>query len=81
MIVSLEMMFGRLGSLLGNIFFPALMGLGCVPPFFMISSFMLGKWLAIEVHLERDLLIPAPFRTAGCLLAAFLPLKNKAALK
>jgi len=57
------------------------MGLGCVPPFFMISSFMLGKWLAIEVHLERDLLIPAPFRTAGCLLAAFLPLKNKAALK
>ncbi|XP_037727027.1 synaptic vesicle glycoprotein 2C [Drosophila subpulchrella] len=59
MIVSLEMMFGRLGSLLGNIFFPALMGLGCVPPFFMISSFML----------------------AGCLLAAFLPLKNKAALK
>ncbi|KAI8034523.1 hypothetical protein M5D96_012710 [Drosophila gunungcola] len=59
MIVSLEMMFGRLGSLLGNIFFPALMGLGCVPPFLMISSFML----------------------AGCLMAAFLPLKNKAALK
>ncbi|XP_017030530.1 synaptic vesicle glycoprotein 2B [Drosophila kikkawai] len=59
MIVSLEMMFGRLGSLLGNIFFPALMGLGCVPPFFMVSLFML----------------------AGCLMAAFLPLKNKAALK
>ncbi|XP_002133644.2 synaptic vesicle glycoprotein 2C [Drosophila pseudoobscura] len=59
MIVSLEMMFGRLGSLLGNIFFPALMNLGCVPPFFMISFFML----------------------AGCLMAAFLPLKNKAALK
>ncbi|XP_017067450.1 synaptic vesicle glycoprotein 2C [Drosophila eugracilis] len=59
MIVSLEMMFGRLGSLLGNIFFPALMGLGCVPPFLMISFFMF----------------------AGCLMAAFLPLKNKAALK
>ncbi|KAH8366605.1 hypothetical protein KR084_006463 [Drosophila pseudotakahashii] len=59
MIVSLEMMFGRLGSLLGNIFFPALMGLGCVPPFLMVTAFML----------------------AGCLLAAFLPLKNKAALK
>ncbi|EDW82762.1 uncharacterized protein Dwil_GK10168 [Drosophila willistoni] len=59
MIVSLEMMFGRLGSLLGNIFFPALMGLGCIPPFFMISLFMLS----------------------GCLMAAFLPLKNKAALK
>ncbi|KAH8289692.1 hypothetical protein KR054_009506 [Drosophila jambulina] len=59
MIVSLEMMFGRLGSLLGNIFFPALMGLGCVPPFFMVSLFMLS----------------------GCLMAAFLPLKNKAALK
>ncbi|XP_032582255.1 synaptic vesicle glycoprotein 2B [Drosophila sechellia] len=59
MIVSLEMMFGRLGSLLGNIFFPALMGLGCVPPFLMISAFML----------------------AGCFMAAFLPLKNKAALR
>ncbi|EDX00847.1 synaptic vesicle glycoprotein 2B [Drosophila yakuba] len=59
MIVSLEMMFGRLGSLLGNIFFPALMGLGCVPPFLMISLFML----------------------AGCIMATFLPLKNKAALK
>ncbi|KAH8273498.1 hypothetical protein KR018_008219, partial [Drosophila ironensis] len=59
MIVSLEMMFGRLGSLLGNIFFPALMGLGCVPPFFMISFFMF----------------------AGCLMSAFLPLKNKAVLK
>ncbi|KAH8325428.1 hypothetical protein KR067_011423 [Drosophila pandora] len=59
MIVSLEMMFGRLGSLLGNIFFPALMGLGCVPPFFMISLFMFS----------------------GCLMAAFLPLKNKAVLK
>ncbi|XP_017087429.2 synaptic vesicle glycoprotein 2B [Drosophila bipectinata] len=59
MIVSLEMMFGRLGSLLGNIFFPALMGLGCVPPFFMISLFMFS----------------------GCIMAAFLPLKNKAVLK
>ncbi|EDV45422.2 synaptic vesicle glycoprotein 2B [Drosophila erecta] len=59
MIVSLEMMVGRLGSLLGNIFFPALMGLGCVPPFLMIGLFML----------------------AGCIMAAFLPLKNKAALK
>ncbi|KAH8305510.1 hypothetical protein KR044_002231, partial [Drosophila immigrans] len=37
MIVSLSMMVGRMGSLLGNIFFPALMGLGCVPPFLMVS--------------------------------------------
>ncbi|KAH8386508.1 hypothetical protein KR093_000904, partial [Drosophila rubida] len=59
MIVSLSMMVGRMGSLLGNIFFPALMGLGCVPPFLMVSCFMY----------------------VACLLASFLPLKNKAALK
>ncbi|XP_030378173.1 synaptic vesicle glycoprotein 2B [Scaptodrosophila lebanonensis] len=59
MIVSLEMMFGRLGSLLGNIFFPTLMNLGCIPPFLMIGLFMLS----------------------ASVMAAFLPLKNKAALK
>ncbi|XP_060663971.1 uncharacterized protein LOC132796726 [Drosophila nasuta] len=59
MIVSLSMMVGRMGSLLGNIFFPALMSLGCVPPFLMISFFMYF----------------------ACLLASFLPMKNKAVLK
>ncbi|XP_034489631.1 synaptic vesicle glycoprotein 2B [Drosophila innubila] len=59
MIVSLSMMVGRMGSLMGNIFFPALMGLGCIPPFLMISFFMFF----------------------ACLLASFLPVKNKAALK
>lgn len=44
MIVSLSMMFGRTGSLVGNIFFPALMNLGCVPPFLMISAFMYCKY-------------------------------------
>lgn len=52
MIVSLEMMFGRLGSLLGNIFFPALMGLGCVPPFLMISAFMLGKFIEVLAQID-----------------------------
>ncbi|KAH8420479.1 hypothetical protein KR009_010804, partial [Drosophila setifemur] len=81
MIVSLEMMFGRLGSLLGNIFFPALMGLGCVPPFFMVSLFMLGEWLG-AMHLSVGCpLIGMRLLSAGCLMAAFLPLKNKAALK
>jgi len=43
MIVSLCMMVGRVGSLMGNIFFPALMGLGCLPPFLMVSLFMYCK--------------------------------------
>ncbi|KAM8721416.1 hypothetical protein ACLKA7_007311 [Drosophila subpalustris] len=59
MIVSLSMMVGRMGSLVGNIFFPALMGLGCIEPFLMVSFFMFF----------------------ACLLASFLPVKNKAALK
>ncbi|XP_017872285.1 PREDICTED: synaptic vesicle glycoprotein 2B [Drosophila arizonae] len=59
MIVSLSMMVGRMGSLLGNIFFPALMTTGCLPPFLMVSCFMF----------------------TGCLLASFLPVKNKAVLK
>ncbi|XP_043866435.1 synaptic vesicle glycoprotein 2B isoform X1 [Drosophila mojavensis] len=59
MIVSLSMMIGRMGSLLGNIFFPALMTTGCLPPFLMVSCFMF----------------------TGCLLASFLPVKNKAVLK
>ncbi|KAH8416781.1 hypothetical protein KR222_004083, partial [Zaprionus bogoriensis] len=53
MIVSLSMMFGRTGSLVGNIFFPALMDLGCVPPFLMVSAFMyfaclLGSFLPLK---------------------------------
>uniref|UniRef100_A0A1Q3FPY0 Putative synaptic vesicle protein sv2 n=1 Tax=Culex tarsalis TaxID=7177 RepID=A0A1Q3FPY0_CULTA len=38
MVVSLTMMFGRTGSIIGNVLFPHLMALGCWPPFLMIGS-------------------------------------------
>lgn len=38
MVVSLTMMFGRTGSIIGNLLFPYLMALGCWPPFLMIGS-------------------------------------------
>lgn len=38
MVVSLTMMFGRTGSIIGNVLFPYLMALGCWPPFLMIGS-------------------------------------------
>ncbi|XP_017486301.1 PREDICTED: synaptic vesicle glycoprotein 2B-like, partial [Rhagoletis zephyria] len=40
MIVSLAMMFGRMGSILGNILFPIFMSLGCIPPFIMLTFVM-----------------------------------------
>lgn len=38
MVVSITMMFGRTGSIIGNLLFPYLVSLGCWPPFLMIGS-------------------------------------------
>ncbi|XP_058984032.1 synaptic vesicle glycoprotein 2B [Musca domestica] len=37
MIVAIAMMFGRLGALSGNLMFPVLVEIGCVPPFIMVG--------------------------------------------
>ncbi|XP_050083648.1 uncharacterized protein LOC126570149 isoform X2 [Anopheles aquasalis] len=42
MVVSLTMMFGRTGSIIGNIVFPYLMALGCLPPFVMIGAIVIA---------------------------------------
>ncbi|XP_063226463.1 synaptic vesicle glycoprotein 2C-like isoform X2 [Bacillus rossius redtenbacheri] len=41
MAVSLTMMFGRSGSLIGNLIFPALLDLNCSIPFFLVSGITL----------------------------------------
>ncbi|XP_065076355.1 synaptic vesicle glycoprotein 2B-like [Ochlerotatus camptorhynchus] len=46
MVVSLTMMFGRTGSIIGNLLFPYLMSLGCWPPFVMIGSVQIVVALA-----------------------------------
>ncbi|XP_065364157.1 uncharacterized protein LOC135957355 [Calliphora vicina] len=40
MIVSLSMMFGRMGSITGNVLFPVFMSFGCIPPFIMVGAVM-----------------------------------------
>lgn len=43
MAVSLTMMVGRLGAVIGNLLFPILFNLSCLGPFCMIGSASLGK--------------------------------------
>uniref|UniRef100_A0A0A1XT62 Synaptic vesicle glycoprotein 2B n=2 Tax=Zeugodacus cucurbitae TaxID=28588 RepID=A0A0A1XT62_ZEUCU len=40
MVVSLAMMIGRTGSILGNVLFPIFMSFGCIPPFIMLTTVM-----------------------------------------
>ncbi|XP_055584683.1 synaptic vesicle glycoprotein 2C-like [Uranotaenia lowii] len=42
MVVSLTMMCGRTGSIIGNVLFPYLMSLGCWPPFLMIGTIQIA---------------------------------------
>lgn len=42
MTVSLAMMFGRTGALIGNLLFPYFLSLGCLPPILLIGSSVLG---------------------------------------
>ncbi|XP_073831035.1 uncharacterized protein [Musca autumnalis] len=37
-VVSMAMMLGRIGSILGNVLFPVFMSFGCVPPFVMVGA-------------------------------------------
>ncbi|XP_068153690.1 synaptic vesicle glycoprotein 2C-like [Drosophila tropicalis] len=41
LVVAIAMMWGRLGSVCGNLLFPVLMTTGCMPPFIMVSSVLL----------------------------------------
>lgn len=37
------LMCGRMGTILGTVAFPALMDFGCLPPFFAISTVLMGR--------------------------------------
>jgi VNT family MFS transporter (synaptic vesicle glycoprotein 2) len=43
MTVSLTMMTGRSGAMMGNLIFPTLLQLGCAPPFFTVGAVIIGK--------------------------------------
>ncbi|KAL9895224.1 uncharacterized protein ACN2A1_006007 isoform 1-T1 [Glossina fuscipes fuscipes] len=56
-VASLSMMFGRLGSLSGNLLFPIFMEYGCLPPFLMVSSMTIfASILSCLLPKETDLL-------------------------
>ncbi|XP_021713275.1 synaptic vesicle glycoprotein 2A [Aedes aegypti] len=57
MVVSLTMMFGRTGSIIGNLLFPYLMSLGCWPPFVMIGSIQIVVAL-VSLTIPRTLKKP-----------------------
>ena len=43
MAVSVTMMMGRVGAVVGNLLFPILFSLGCLGPFIMIGTACLGN--------------------------------------
>lgn len=43
MTISLVMMFGRLGALIGNVVFPYLLQTGCLPPFLLVGLIQFGE--------------------------------------
>ena len=52
--VSLTMMFGRSGALIGNLLFPVLMNYGCIGPFLMIGVPILGKRMSYASFNSND---------------------------
>lgn len=55
MTVSFVMMAGRLGALMGNVVFPYLLQLGCLPPFATIGTIVLLSILLTIVLPGTDL--------------------------
>ncbi|KAH8398465.1 hypothetical protein KR215_005769, partial [Drosophila sulfurigaster] len=43
-VVAITMMCGRLGALSGNLLFPVLIQIGCLPPFVMVSAVMISEF-------------------------------------
>lgn len=39
----MTMIFGRIGAMAGNILFPALLEVGCLPPFLLIGGITISK--------------------------------------
>lgn len=54
MAVSITMVFGRLGAVVGNLLFPVLFALGCLGPFIMIGAACLGKLFLLALKKFKD---------------------------
>lgn len=50
MAVSITMMMGRIGAVIGNLLFPVLFSLSCLGPFIMIGSACLGKKSRLGIY-------------------------------
>ncbi|XP_064212298.1 synaptic vesicle glycoprotein 2C [Tribolium castaneum] len=53
MTISLTMMVGRSGAMLGNLIFPVLLQLGCAPPFFTVGAAIVEKSADFETAISE----------------------------
>ena len=74
------MMTGRFGAVIGNVIFPLLLALGCLPPFLMVGLMLLGKYLHISKLTKTNFCVNY-FSTASSILGVLLPNTSKDALK
>lgn len=79
MVVSLLMMIGRTGSLFGNLLFPWLLSLGCLPPFLTLAGILLGELNVFDI-LKGHPIIPFSLLVCGLLCLA-LPKSAQVPLK
>lgn len=49
MAISIGMMIGRSGAMIGNFVFPYLLESGCEAPFFAVGSYMLGMCILMLI--------------------------------
>lgn len=54
MTVSLMMMFGRTGSIFGNLLFPQLLSLGCHPPFLTMAAILVCELEIVHYLFEEE---------------------------
>lgn len=45
MVISISFMLGRSGAILGNMMFPLLLSMGCLPPFLLVGGVTACKLL------------------------------------
>lgn len=71
------MMCGRLGALSGNLLFPVLVQVGCLPPFVMVAAVMFRKLSNYSKSIEYFLFFLF-FLTVASALSYFVPNPKKA---
>lgn len=81
MTISVAMMFGRMGALAGNVAFPYLLAMGCMPPFFLEGAIILRKLRQFHFTLSICFKYFFLYYSVCSLLCIALPKTNKTPLQ